>query len=245
MKHIFIIGATSAIARACARLWAAEGVVFFLVGRHTERLEQVAADLVVRGAAAHTLSMDITDIDSLPAVIHTGLETLGHIDLAFIAHGTLPDQKACEINLDLALREFTNNAVSTIALLTLLANKMEEQGFGVLAVITSVAGERGRQSNYLYGSAKGSVSIFCEGLRGRLFKAGVHLVDIRPGFVATPMTNGLVLPRLLISQPEMVANRIVTGIRKKKEILYAPVFWGFVMLIIRVIPECLWKRIKL
>jgi hypothetical protein len=246
MKRILIVGALSAIATACARLWAAQGASLFLVGRDAERLDALAADLKVRGAAAiHTWPMDANDVPAHAAMIEAGTQALGGFDIALIAHGTLPDQKACEADAILALRELATNGTSVIALLTMLANVFERQAGGSIGVITSVAGDRGRPSNYVYGSAKAAVSVFCEGLRARLFKAGVSLTDIRPGFVATPMTQGLPLPAALVAQPETVARRIVTGIERKVDVLYTPAFWSLIMLIIRNIPRPVFKRMKL
>ena len=170
---------------------------------------------------------------------------LGGLDAALIAHGTLPDQAACERDPALALREIMTNGSSVIALLSLLANRFEQQRAGSLAVITSVAGDRGRPSNYVYGSAKAAVSVFCEGLRARLFKSGVSLTDIRPGFVATAMTRGLPLPAPLVASPESVARRIVAGIDRRKDVLYTPAFWALIMLVIRTIPGFVFKRLKL
>lgn len=245
MKRILVIGATSAIAGACARQWAAQGAGFFLVGRDPMKLEQVAADLRARGATATTHIMDAVDLDAHRPMLARCLASLGGIDIALIAHGTLPDQKACEQDPALALREFASNGSSTIALLTLLANCLEQQHSGTLAVITSVAGDRGRPSNYLYGSAKAAVSTFCEGLRARLHKAGAHVIDIRPGFVDTPMTSGLPLPAVLVVKPDVVARRIVAGIERRADVLYAPAFWALIMLVIRSIPRAIFNRLSL
>lgn len=246
MKRVLIIGATSAIAAACARLWAEQGSTFFLVARDQEKLEQTAADLRAHGAKAVTLhSMDATDFASHAHMLSNCLSELQQIDIALIAHGTLPDQKACEQDVDVALREFAINGTSVIAMLTLLANQLEEQRCGSLAVISSVAGDRGRPSNYLYGTAKAAVSTFCEGLRARLFKAGASVTTIKPGFVDTPMTQGLKLPPLLLAKPEQVARRIVEGIERKATTLYAPGFWALIMLIIRCIPQAIFKRLSL
>lgn len=246
MKKVLIIGATSSIATACARLWAEQGNEFFLVARNNEKLKQTAADLSVRGAKAVTLhTMDATDFLAHPAMLACCLGALQQIDIALIAHGTLPDQKACEQGVDMALQEFSNNATSVIALMTLLANQFEKQHCGTLAVISSVAGDRGRPSNYLYGTAKAAVSTFCEGLRARLFKVGVHVIDIKPGFVDTPMTQGLSLPAGLVAKPEQVAQRIVKGIEHKVDVLYTPGFWVLIMMIIKLIPSMIFKRINL
>lgn len=246
MKRILIIGATSAIATACARLWAAQGASIFLVGRDEEKLQALADDLKVRGAdAVTTFRMYAEDTASHAEMLTAALQSLSQLDIALIAHGTLPDQSACEVDADLMLREFATNGTSVIALLTLLANQFQRQQAGAIGVITSVAGDRGRPSNYVYGSAKAAVSTFCEGLRARLFKAGVSLTDIRPGFVATPMTQGLPLPKPLVAQPEAVAKRIVAGIERKVDVLYAPAFWRIIMLIIRNIPRRIFKRMTL
>ncbi|WP_282413023.1 SDR family oxidoreductase [Pseudomonas sp. PS01299] len=246
MKRVLIIGATSAIATACARLWAEQGSTFFLVARDQEKLEQTAADLRAHGAKAVCLhSMDATDITAHPEMLSSCMNELQQIDIALIAHGTLPDQKACEQDVNVALREFAVNGTSVVALLTLLANQFEAQRCGSLAVISSVAGDRGRPSNYLYGTAKAAVSTFCEGLRARLFKVGVNVTTIKPGFVDTPMTQGLNLPPFLLATPDKVAHRIVDGIGRKASTLYAPGFWALIMLIIRCIPQAIFKRLNL
>lgn len=246
MKKILIIGATSAIATACARIWAAQSASLFLVARDAEKLQALCADLEVRGAVAvDTFCMNAEDIGAHAAMLEGALRALGQLDIALIAHGTLPDQQACEADANLTLREFSTNGTSVIALLTVLANQFEGQRNGAIAVISSVAGDRGRPSNYVYGSAKAAVSVFCEGLRARLFKVGVSVTDIRPGFVATPMTAGLPLPERLVAQPEQVARRIVAGIERKVDVLYAPAFWRLIMLVIRSIPRFVFKRMKL
>lgn len=246
MKRVLIVGATSAIANACARTWAAQGCEFFLVARNEEKLEQTRADLIARGAKSVAIHiMNANDFNAHPAMIDSCLNVLHQIDISLIAHGTLPDQQACERDVDVALREFANNGTSVIALLTLLANQFERQRCGTLAVISSVAGDRGRPSNYLYGTAKAAVSSFCEGLRARLFKVGVHLITIKPGFVDTPMTQGLSLPAALVATPEQVAKSIVAGIERKTAVLYTPGFWALIMLIIRCVPQAVFKRLNL
>lgn len=245
MKNILVIGATSAIATACVRLWANKGVAFFLSGRNSEKLNAIADDCRVRGAEVNTFSIDLADISQHNAMFAEIANKFNNIDIVLIAHGTLPEQSKCEKDVDLTLQELNTNAVATIAMLTRLANIMEEQGKGSIAVITSVAGDRGRPSNYVYGSAKAAVATFCEGLRVRLFKSGVYLTDIRPGFVDTPMTQGLPLPQKLVASPETVAKQIVKGIERHSNVLYVPKFWALIMLIIRSIPNFIFKRLKL
>lgn len=245
MKNILIIGATSAIALACARQWAQKSANLFLVARNSEKLGQAADDLSVRGATVDTYILDINNYGEHEAMLDACYSALKKIDIVLIAHGTLPDQAACEANAELAMQEFNNNSLSVIALLTRLAMKMETQKEGVLAVISSVAGDRGRPSNYLYGSAKAAVSTFCNGLRARLFKTGVHVLTIKPGFVDTPMTQHLSLPKALVVTPEKVATDILNGIEKRKDVVYTPWFWRYIMLIIIHIPGYVFKRMKM
>ncbi len=246
MKKILIVGATSAIATACARIWAGQGAALFLVGRNPDKLQSIADDLAVRGAASvHKLAADANDVAAHGTAIESAVRALGGIDIALIAHGSLPDQAACETDAGTMLREIATNGTSVLALLTVLANHFEQQRGGAIGVITSVAGDRGRPSNYVYGSAKAAVQTFCEGLRARLFRAGVSLTDIRPGFVATPMTQGLKLPGPLVAKPAAVARRIVSGIERRADVLYTPAYWSLIMLVIRSIPRAVFKRLKL
>jgi decaprenylphospho-beta-D-erythro-pentofuranosid-2-ulose 2-reductase len=245
MKKVPIIGATSAIAEATARLFAARGDSLYLVGRNAERLQTMAADLVIRGASAvDTQVLNANSLREHRRVLEQAQNQLGRVDIALIAHGTLPDQKACEQNFGLALRELNTNAISVISMLTQLANTMEAQGSGTLAVIGSVAGDRGRQSNYVYGSAKGMVATFTQGLRNRLHKSGVQVLLIKPGFVDTPMTADFDKSPLW-AQPQDIAEGIIKGIDKNKSEIYLPFFWRYIMLIIKMIPEKIFVRLSL
>jgi decaprenylphospho-beta-D-erythro-pentofuranosid-2-ulose 2-reductase len=254
VTHYLVIGATSAIAQACCREWLTkphgeapnDPAQFFLVGRSTEKLAQMADDLRSRGAEiVNYIAVDLADITAHSRALEEALARLASVDVVLIAHGTLPDQTKCQIDAALAVREFYINSVATIALLTSVANILGAQGHGVIAVITSVAGDRGRPSNYLYGSAKAAVSTFCEGLRARMHRQGVHVIDVRPGFVDTPMTEGLELPKLLVATPERVARDIVAAIRRKKDVLYVPRFWGLILLVVRNIPAAIFKRMSM
>lgn len=247
MKRILIIGSTSAIAVATARLWVAESdAELFLVARDNEKLLQTKDDLEARGAkAVTTYTMDVNDTAQHCTMLGQCLAALHQIDIVLIAHGTLSNQQFCESNVELTLAEFNTNALSVIALLTILANHMEQQQCGHIAVISSVAADRGRPSNYIYGAAKAAITAFCEGMRARLFKKGVYLTVIKPGFVDTPMTKGLPLPSMLVAKPEKIAGIIVKGVAKKKAMIYAPFFWRFIMLIIKSIPQSLFKRLNL
>lgn len=245
MQKILIIGANSGMAEACARLWAARGAALHLLGRKTERLEALAADLKLRGAAAATwAAFDANDYAHHASALDDAAKALGGLDVALVAHGTLGDQKAAELDPAVALKELSTNAVSVVSLCTILANALEAQGRGTLAVISSVAGERGRQSNYVYGCAKALVTAFTQGLRNRLHPKGVHVCTLKPGFVATPMTAHLKQGPLFASA-ETAAKAIVKAIDKKKDVAYVPGFWALIMLVIRAIPEGVFKRLRL
>lgn len=246
MKKIVIIGATSAIAEATARVFAARGDALFLIARDAGHLRAVAADLNVRGAMrAETAVLDVADFGAHQSVLDTAARQLGGIDIVLIAHGTLTDQAQCQTSVDALRREFDINAVSTLALLTLLANRLEAQRHGTLAVISSVAGDRGRQSNYVYGSAKAAVTAFLGGLRQRLAKANVDVLTIKPGFVDTPMTAGIANKGALWAQPDTIAAGIVKAIDRRRNVIYLPWFWRWIMLVIRHIPEPVFKKLKL
>lgn len=246
MQNILIIGATSAIAEATARLFAQQGAKLYLLARNKARLESMAADLKIRGAVSVTYKIfDVNDFARHEDMLDDAAQAMGVIDIALIAHGTLGDQKQCESSSEETLAEFQTNATSTISLLTRLANIMESQKKGTLAVISSVAGDRGRPSNYVYGSAKAAVTTFCEGLRARLFKAGVHVLIIKPGIVNTPMTEGLSMPAPLVSQPEQVAKDIVKALGVGKDVLYTPWYWRYVMTGISHLPARIFKKMNL
>lgn len=244
MQRILVIGATSAIAEATARLYAARGAHLFLVGRNAARLRTIAADLSVRGAAS--VAEHVLDVDDWPrhaAMLDAAMGALGGgIDVALIAHGTLPDQAACEASVERAMAEFATNGTSTIALATAIAPRL--QSSATLAVISSVAGDRGRASNYLYGSAKAAVSTFLSGLRQRLGPAGVNVLTIKPGFVDTPMTSDF-KKGALWAKPGAVARGIVSAIDKRRGVAYLPWFWWGIMRIITHIPEFIFRKLKL
>jgi decaprenylphospho-beta-D-erythro-pentofuranosid-2-ulose 2-reductase len=245
VRKILVIGATSAIAEATARIWAQRGDELFLVARNEERLNLVTKDLKVRGAPkVHEYCMDANDFDQHSSMLDKAFGVLGAIDILLIAHGTLSKQKECEQSVDLTIQEIKTNAISAISLLTHLANRFEKQGTGTIAVISSVAGDRGRASNYAYGSAKAMVTAFTSGLRQRLYKSGVSVVTIKPGFVDTPMTAEF-KKGLLWVKPEKVAKGVVVACDKKNGEVYVPGFWQGIMLIIRFIPEVVFKRVVL
>ena len=245
MKGILIIGATSAIAEQCARIWAAKGDALHLVARNEQHIQTIAADLKVRGASeVTTYCADLNDIEKHIALFDMAEEALGSVDIVLIAHGTLSNQKKCELSVDKTLAEIKTNALSTISLLTLIANRFEEKNNGTICVISSVAGDRGRASNYVYGSAKAMVTTFLSGLRQRLNNSNIAVVTIKPGFVDTPMTSAFKKGPLW-AKPNAVASKIVKAIEKKRSEIYVPVFWLLIMMVIKLIPSKLFKRISL
>jgi decaprenylphospho-beta-D-erythro-pentofuranosid-2-ulose 2-reductase len=245
MKKVLIIGATSAIAEATARLWAQKGYRLYLVARNEERLKAMAADLSIRGAEVRgTCVLEVSDFSRHEEIIERGVQALDGLDLALIAHGTLSDQKACERDFKLALQELNTNAISVVSLVTKLANHFEAQKHGTIAVISSVAGDRGRQSNYVYGAAKGMVTILLQGVRQRVHRSGVHVLTIKPGFVDTPMT-GSFEKGILWSKPDKIAKDINRSIENRRCTVYTPGFWRLIMFAIHYIPEYFFKKLRL
>jgi len=245
MKKILILGATSAIAEHCARLWAEQGQALYLVARNEDRLAAIASDLRVRGASsADSFTLDLNDFGKYEEMLARADRSMGGIDIALIAHGTLSNQKECEQSVELTMQELRTNALSTISLLTLVANKFEIKRSGTIAVISSVAGDRGRASNYVYGSAKAMVTTFTSGLRQRLHKSNVSVVTIKPGFVDTPMTASFKKGIMWVG-PDYVAKRIVRKLQNKDSDIYIPSYWKIVAGTLKLLPSYLFKRVSL
>ncbi|MBF0110056.1 MAG: SDR family oxidoreductase [Magnetococcales bacterium] len=245
MRKILVMGATSAIAQATNRLFAQDGDYLFLVARNREKLESISADLALRGAGrVITVVQDANATEGHAALVKQAAQALGGLDTLLVAHGLLPDQKQCQASWTATRQALETNALSILSLLTHGANHFEAQGHGTIAVISSVAGDRGRQSNYVYGAAKAMVSTFLQGLRNRLHASGVTVVTIKPGFVDTPMTASY-SKGLLWAQPEQVARDIHEAVVSKREICYTPWFWRWIMWVIQHLPEWLFKRLSL
>lgn len=243
--RILILGATSAIATAVARELIAPDAQFFLVARNAAKLDAVRSDLLTRGAASVTVHvLDLDDTDAHTKTLDSAVADLGSIDLALIAHGVLGDQIEAQTSFPAAAAILHTNFVSAVSLITWLANYFEQQHKGTLAVISSVAGDRGRKSNYVYGASKGALNIFLDGVRNRVDRSGVHVLTIRPGFVATPMTTHMAQGPLFAS-PAQVARGIVKAIVSRKDVVYIPGFWRPIMFVIRSVPEFLFKKLNL
>ena len=242
---VLVLGATSSIAIATVRQLAAPHRRFMLVARKGDRLTAVAQDLRARGAlSVDTWVMDLDDTAGHGEMLAAAAQRLGTIDLALIAHGVLGDQQAAEENFEIAAAILHTNFMSTVSLLTELANRFQAQRSGTLAVISSVAGDRGRKSNYVYGASKGALNIFLDGLRNRIDRDGVHVLTIKPGFVATPMTAH-VPQNALFASPEQVGRGILNAVMKRKDVVYEPWFWALIMLLVRAVPGSRFKKMNM
>jgi short-subunit dehydrogenase len=243
--RFLILGATSAIAMAMASRLASKGASFFLVARDPAKLDAVHNDLLTRGAAkVGTCVADLDNTAAHPDILASAEKFLGAIDVALIAHGTLGDQEQSQSDYVAAEAILRTNFLSAVSLITWLANYFQEKRQGTLAVISSVAGDRGRKSNYVYGASKGALNIFLDGVRNRIDRNGVQVLTIRPGFVDTPMTAHLPKGPLFAS-PAKVANGILTAIEKRKDIVYVPGYWALIMFVIRNIPQSIFKKLNL
>jgi decaprenylphospho-beta-D-erythro-pentofuranosid-2-ulose 2-reductase len=244
-RKALIVGATSAIAQETAKLLAADGDRLYLVGRNAEKLSGVAGDLRVRsGTEIHHAAVDLDDVERHEEIVERAVASLGGLDTVIVAHGVLGDQEACEREFVEAERVFRTNFLSAASILTVVGKRFAEQRGGTIVGISSVAGDRGRQSNYVYGASKGALSLFLQGLRNRLHARGVAVITVKPGFVDTPMTAHLERG-LLFADPAAVARGIHRAIRRGKSVVYLPWFWWPIMLVIRCIPEFVFKRLRL
>lgn len=244
-ERVLVAGATSAIAAAVARRYAEGGADLVLAARDAGKLAAVADDLRVRGTGrVETFALDMTDVARQAELLAAAQAALGRIDVVLAAWGTLPDQGECERDVAAALAAWAANATSVVAFLAQAANVLEAQRGGCLAVITSVAGVRGRRNNYTYGAAKAGVIAFLQGLRARLHGAGVAVVDLRPGPVDTPMTAHLRKGPLFIDA-ERAGALIHGAIGARRDVAYIPGYWRWIMLAIALVPEGVMKRLNL
>ena len=240
-KTVLILGATSDIARATARRHGARGDALILAGRDPARLEEQAADLRLRfGVPVDIRRLDVLEPDGYGTFVDD-LPVLP--DVAISAVGLLGDQAAAERDPVLADRIIRSNFTGPAAVLATLANAMAARGSGVLVGISSVAGDRGRAANYIYGSAKSGFTAFLSGLRGRMARHGVRVVTVRPGFVRTRMTEGLKLPPLLTAEPDEVARAILRTESGGETDIYVRPIWRLIMAVVRALPEPLFRRI--
>ena len=243
-KRIVIVGATSTIAEECARQWA--GIVpthFVLLGRNLERLNRVAADLQIRYPSTEVDLIEANFID--PIEIQSTVDAIykqGPISIVLIAHGSLPAQEDCQQNLKLCKETIEINGISPCLYAETFAQHMKKQDQAVIALIGSVAGDRGRKSNYVYGAAKGLVTRYAQGLQHRFADTNVQITLIKPGPTDTPMTAGM---KGNLTSPEEVAQIIVNGIAQKKLTIYAPGKWWLIMMVVRHLPHFIFKKLNI
>jgi decaprenylphospho-beta-D-erythro-pentofuranosid-2-ulose 2-reductase len=243
--RILIVGATSGIAKECARIWAKKSPVdLVLVGRNQAALEAMAADLKVRsaGSTAEVFALDLTDATAV-AALEPKLVSLGNFDTVLIAQGELTDQTEAQASVAVIDRSITINATSVAMFAELGARLLEKTGRGNLALFGSVAGDRGRRANYSYGAAKSFIASYVQGMRHRFAGTGIKVTVIKPGPTATPMTTALATGGNL-APADVVAAQIVAGIAKGKPVIYAPGLWRIIMLVVRLIPTPIFNKLN-
>ena len=244
-KHIVIVGATSGIAEQCARIWIKESALMLtLVGRDKNKTQALADDLAVRNPSA-TIKVVTTDFLS-PKEIAQSVETIcaeAPVAIALIAHGSLPDQQQCQQDLELNQHTLEVNGISPVLFAEAFATQMEKALQGSLALIGSVAGDRGRKSNYVYGAAKGLVTRYAQGLQHRFAHTPIKIILIKPGPTATAMTAHL--PQRGLASAEAVAATIVQGIAQGKTVIYAPKKWAVIMMIIIHLPAFIFNKLDI
>ena len=245
MKNLLILGATSGIAQAYINRVANKFEKIVLVARDAQKLAQLSSHVAtISKATVSVVESDLSASSRHEELISSVVSQMGSIDCALISYGQLTDQSRCIDDASYAMEQFNVNGTSTISLSLYLARQMTTQNSGTLAVIGSVAGDRGRRSNYCYGAAKSAVESFLAGLRSEIQQHNVHVLTIKPGFVDTPMTSNIKKGALWASA-DKVASDIDLAIQKRKNLLYTPWFWRYIMLIIKSIPEFIFKKLPL
>lgn len=247
-ENIIVLGATSGIAEAVVERWAARKCRLVLTGRKLEEVERIAADLRVRyGAEVHAKTFEATAFDGHADLYEDCKRALGgEVNGVLLSHGYMAEQADAQQDFAIAQRTIDVNLTSAISFLEIVARDFEAKGAGWIVGISSVAGDRGRQSNYIYGASKAGLSAYLQGLRNRLAKKLVHVMTVKPGFVYTALTEAMLDPKSpLVAQPEKVAKDIDKAIARRKDVLYTPWFWWGIMSIIRSIPERIFKKLSL
>lgn len=243
MSYILIIGAKSDIAKATAREYAKHGYDLYLAARNTNELNAFANDVTIRTQrTVKIVELDILDYKS-HQVFYDQLEEkpLGVIS----AIGYLGEQEKAQSDFDEAHQIMDTNYTGVVSLFNIIANDFEKRRSGFMVGISSVAGDRGRKSNYVYGSAKAALTAYLSGLRNRLYNVQVHVLTVKPGFVATKMTEDMDLPEKLTALPEEVGEDIYKAQQKGKNVLYTRWIWRWVMMVIKIIPEWKFKRMSI
>jgi decaprenylphospho-beta-D-erythro-pentofuranosid-2-ulose 2-reductase len=243
MPTVLILGAASDMAVAIAKKFASKGYAVQLAARNVQRLQPLQSDLSVRYNMAPTL----LEFDALNFSSHEAFFNSLTVkpDVTICVFGYLGDNEVARSNWKESENIIHTNYTGAVSILNVISQYYADHKAGTIVGISSVAGERGRQSNYMYGSAKAGFTAYLSGLRNRLFREGVHVASVQPGFVYTRMTENLKLPPMLTATPEQVANTIYSAVQNKKNVAYVKWFWRWIMLIIKCIPEFMFKKLKL
>lgn len=245
MKNVLVLGATSGIAQAIVKQLAESNTNLIIAGRNKDELDKLAGDLRVRyQAKVYSEVFEATSYDTHEAFFNKCVNHVDELDGVILCYGYMGQQEQAQSDVVMTKEIIDVNYTSCVSILHIAANYLEKKKQGFICAISSVAGDRGRQSNYMYGSAKGALALFLQGLRNRLAKSGISVTTVKPGFVDTRMTYGQE-GLFLVAKPEKVAGDIINAIRKKKAVLYTPFFWRWIMLIIKSIPESIFKRLSL
>lgn len=243
MASVLVLGAASDMAVAVARKYASEGYDIQLAARNVSRLDALCSDLKIRfNVSCSTLEFDALDFSSHQALF-SGLAVLP--DITVCVFGYLGDNETARKDWSESERIIHTNYTGAVSALNVISGLYAARQRGTIVGISSVAGERGRQSNYIYGSAKAGFTAYLSGLRNRMFAEKVHVLSVQPGFVYTRMTENLTLPPLLTAKPEDIADGIFKAVKSGKNVVYIKWFWRYIMLIIRNIPEFMFKKMKL
>lgn len=243
MRNVLILGANSDMAIALAKLYVSKKYHVTLASRGLSDLQILKNDMEIRyNSSVNVVQFDACDFSSHKSFFD---RLLPKPDITVCFFGYLGDQKVAEVNWEESRRIIDTNYTGAVSILNLIALSYELQKSGTIVGVSSVAGDRGRQSNYIYGSAKAGFTAYLSGMRNRLFHSNVHVMTVKPGFVNTKMTDGLNTPKPLTAQPEQVAKAIFNGINNKKNVIYVLGMWRFIMLIIVLIPEFIFKKLKM
>ncbi|HVP61667.1 MAG TPA: SDR family oxidoreductase [Myxococcaceae bacterium] len=244
-RRVLVLGATSAIAQAVARVYAAGGARLALVARSRDHLATVADDLAVRGAeVVLQRTVDLCQLERHRRLVAEAEQALDGLDVVLVAHGVLPDQKACQDDPRRAVASWDVNFASAATLMEAAAERMAVAGHGTIGAISSVAGDRGRADNYVYGAAKAALTAYAGGLGHRLRGTGVTVVTIKPGPVDTPMIAGRKLSPRLVADVDVAGRRIHRALERGERVVYVPGKWRWIMAVIRALPVRVFERLE-
>lgn len=246
MKNILILGANSAMAKALIRRLAGPDCRLILASRNLAELRKTAADAAIRGQGPQplVLEFDALRLESHARFAREVMRRVKALDEVYVFFGALHPQDEAQKDFRLAQEILTANYTGAVSILEQLAPHLERRKQGLIVGVSSVAGDRGRQSNYLYGSAKAGFSTYLQGLRNRLSRSNVHVLTVKPGFVDTPMTKHL-KKGLLFASPDAIARGLIKAVRKRRNVVYLPGYWRWIMLVVRAIPETIFKKLKM